>query len=93
MVGFRMLSFELDGPGSNSAFFANDRIFIEWFSLLADEIVSNVSSCINVKHSAYEEVFGSLRAEAEKNITPTYFKHGIIKQLNLMLALRSSRIE
>lgn len=58
---------------------------MEWFALLADEIISNISSYINVKQSAQEEVTGSLQAEAGKIIPPTYFKCGIKKQLNLML--------
>ena len=58
---------------------------MEWFTLLGDEIISNISSYINVKQSAQEEVIVSLQAETGKIIAPTYFKRGIIKQLNLML--------
>ena len=66
---------------------------MEWFTLLGDEIISNISSYINVKQSAQEEVIVSLQAETGKIIAPTYFKSGIIKQLNFMLEWRSSRIE
>lgn len=58
---------------------------MKWFALLADEVISNISSYINVKQSAQKEVNGSLQAEAGKIIPPTYFKRGIRKQLNVML--------
>lgn len=85
MVFFRVLCFELDVLGSNSALLQSTQSHVQfkWFTYLAEEITGNVSSNVNVRHSAYEKTINCVQAKAER-ITPVIISN-LEFQKNLML--------